>query len=60
MRITHNDLARQLGQIDAKLEALAALPQRVARLERSESWLKGMWVALFGMFGWVLRLVYGR
>jgi hypothetical protein len=60
MRIAHNDLARQLGHIEARLEGLEPLLQRVAKLERSESWHKGIWVALFGMFGWVLRLVYGR
>jgi hypothetical protein len=60
MNITHNDLARTLGRIEAKLQGLDPLTQRVAKLERSESWHKGIWVALFGMFGWVLRLAYGR
>jgi hypothetical protein len=60
MKITLNDLARTLGRIEGKLQALEPLPQRVAKLERSESWHKGIWVALFGMFGWVLRLAHGR
>ena len=57
MRITHNDLALKLGRIEALLEGI---PERVAKLERSESWHKGIWVALFAMFGWALRLAYGR
>jgi hypothetical protein len=60
MRITHNDLARTLGRIEGMLQGFETLPQRVAELEKSQSWNKGVWVALFGMFGWVLRLTYGR
>jgi hypothetical protein len=60
MKITHDDLARMLGQIEAKLEALEPLPERVAKLERSQSWLNGGCTVLGGMFGWLLRLAYGR
>ena len=57
MRVTLNDLARQLGRIEGLLEGL---PERVAKLERSQSWLNGGCTVLGGMFGWLLRLAYGR
>jgi hypothetical protein len=60
MTITHNDLARALGRIEGMLHGLESLPQRVAELEKSQSWHKGVWAALYCIFGWLVRMAYAR
>ena len=60
MRTTHDDILRAIGCLEGKFKAFENLPQRIAKLERSQSWLKGGCTALACMFGWLFRVAYGR
>jgi hypothetical protein len=52
---THDDILLAIGRIEGKLEAYAALSQRVSNLERWQAWLKGGWAAFAAMFAWLFR-----
>ena len=57
---THDDILRAIGRLEGKLQVFENLSLRVSSLERSQSWLKGGWAALVGMFAWLVRMSYGR
>lgn len=57
----NDDLYRQLGSIEAKLDILLAqqpkITERVATLENSNSWVKGAAAVIsfcMGTMGWIL------
>jgi len=60
MRITHQDLLLAIGELKGKFQAFESMPERVAKLEQSQSWFKGLLVAVGGMFGWLSRLAWAR
>jgi len=60
MRVTHQDLLLAIGQLEGKFQAFESIPQRVANLEQSQSWFKGVLIAVGGMFGWISRLAWAR
>ena len=38
------DIVHRLGRMEAKLDAMQNLPERVAKLEQWQAWLKGGWL----------------
>ena len=55
-----NELMRTLGRIEARLDKLDNLPDRVASLERWQAWLKGGWAALAAAFAYLCKGTYGK
>jgi hypothetical protein len=51
------DIVHRLGRIEAKLDAMENVPDRVAKLERWQAWLKGGWVMLAAN---LCRWLYGK
>jgi hypothetical protein len=60
MRITHQDLLMAIGELKGRFDAFESIPQRVAKLEQTQSWLKGLLFAVGGMCGWLSGLAWAR
>jgi len=60
MQTTHNDILRAIGRIEGELVEIRKLNQRVSKLEICQSWLKGGWAAVIGLYAYLCRAVYGR
>lgn len=54
---TMYDVWERLGAIDAKLDALTALPDRVSKLENSRAFDRGATAVIGAIFGWVASLI---
>jgi hypothetical protein len=57
---TNNEIMRALGRIEGELMEIRKLSERVSRLERWQSWLKGGWAVLAATFAYFYRGVYGK
>ena len=55
-----HEVMRALGRIEARLDKLDNLADRVASLERWQSWLKGGWAALVGAWAYFSRIAYSK
>jgi hypothetical protein len=51
------DIVHRLGRIEAKLDAMENVPDRVAKLERWQAWLKGGLIMLAAN---LCRNLYGK
>ncbi len=49
-----------LGRIDAKVDAIPGIAERVRALEIWQSWLKGAWIALAAPWVYLTRHALGR
>ena len=66
-----NEVMRALGRIEGKLEEMQketasmcvesnGLSERVSKLERWQSWLKGAWAACATAIAFLLKGLYGK
>ena len=55
-----HEVMRSLGRIESRLDRLDKLPDRVATLERWQSWLKGAWAALVAAWAYLSRIAYHK
>ena len=56
----YSEILIMLGRIEGELVEIRKLNQRVSRLEIWQSWLKGGWAVLVGMYAYICRATYGR
>jgi hypothetical protein len=49
-----------VGRIEGRFERVETLPERVAKLERWQAWLKGAWTALAAGFLYLCRLTVSK
>jgi len=56
----YSDILRTLGRIEGELVEIRGLSQRVTRLEIWQSWLKGGWAALVGLYAYLCLGLVGR
>jgi hypothetical protein len=59
-KITHEDLLRAIGQLEGKFEAFETIPGRVATLEQSHTWFKGILAGIGAVFGWFTHMAWAR
>ena len=57
---TLDEILLAIGRIEGRLQVYDSLSQRVSRLERWQSWLKGGWAAVAAMFAWLFRASYPK
>jgi hypothetical protein len=55
MATTHDDILRAVGRIEGRLVEIGKLSERVSVLERWQSWLKGAWAAVLGLYAWLVH-----
>ena len=51
----NQEVFRSLGRIEARLDEISKLSDRVSNLELWQSWLKGGWAALAAAWAYVFR-----
>jgi len=55
MATTHDDILRAIGRIEGRLAGIDKLFERVSALETWQSWLKGGWAAVLGLYAWLVH-----
>ena len=60
MRITHEDLLLAIGELKGRFDAFESIPQRIAKLEQTQAWLKGLLFAVGAMCGLFSGLAWAR
>ena len=56
----YSEILIMLGRIEGELVEIRKLNLRVSRLEICQSWLKGAWAAIIGLYAYLCRVTYGR
>ncbi|HYR88987.1 MAG TPA: hypothetical protein VE422_33240 [Terriglobia bacterium] len=55
-----NEILRSLGRIEGELNGIGKLPERVSRLEQTQSWLKGGWAVLAAACTYLCKGIYEK
>jgi hypothetical protein len=55
-----DNIQRTLGRMEGMLEGIKDVPERLSRVERTISWLKGGWTFLAAAWAYIVSLGNGK